>query len=28
MLKRFSCATTIYKDMNIPYYAYMDSNLA
>jgi len=28
MLKRFSCATTIHKDMNIPYYAYMDSNLA
>jgi len=28
MLKRFSCATTIHKDMNISYYAYMDSNLA
>jgi len=28
MLIRSSCATTIHKDMNISYYAYMDINLA
>ena len=28
MLKRFSCATTIHKDMNIPFAAYLDNNLA